>query len=521
VSSAEQCGKFTRIVNVEPTDTWGGIHEPTAVFSLPVIAKALGVDCDELLDAFTDWKNGKLTADGSEMIYNLSDHASTKYTSGVGGYWLKKDGKVVSFGFDSAWGCEFNVNKTMKELRFVLFQKPDVLKDGDVCSVQLGICYKGRMAVLEIIMNVKDGGNGELIALSSLQKVGEKVLTGTFSDPSDRLKIKLDLNDFASLFKGDVVGKALKLYVMTDAEKQLLTDHYSYEISPTVALDIEGTEFNDLSSHDYYVLSYSPYENLFVISMHPDAFKGGQKSSGSVFLVSGDQYYELVMDILFGSEQDEKTHFDILATEQMDVKLMLTGDYYTYLNKLTGEYALVQSPVDWKTVVDLLGTETPVLYAEQKEDGNISYTSRYNAAPGQGFWFTTDGHNAYRTSFFGTTTKIGMYYSDGSFKWYEEPFVDTNAGEIYTLNLYFTNPLKGTAVKYVINVEFVDEISNPSLCYVRRLPAGMDTSTRIEEVCVKSDERSVKSGLFNLQGLRINGLQKGLNIVDGKKVWVK
>ncbi len=521
VSSAEQCGKFTRIVNVEPTDTWGGIHEPTAVFSLPVIAKALGVDCDELLDAFTDWKNGKLTADGSEMIYNLSDHASTKYTSGVGGYWLKKDGKVVSFGFDSAWGCEFNVNKTMKELRFVLFQKPDVLKDGDVCSVQLGICYKGRMAVLEIIMNVKDGGNGELIALSSLQKVGEKVLTGTFSDPSDRLKIKLDLNDFASLFKGDVVGKALKLYVMTDAEKQLLTDHYSYEISPTVALDIEGTEFNDLSSHDYYVLSYSPYENLFVISMHPDAFKGGQKSSGSVFLVSGDQYYELVMDILFGSEQDEKTHFDILATEQMDVKLMLTGDYYTYLNKLTGEYALVQSPVDWKTVVDLLGTETPVLYAEQKEDGNISYTSRYNAAPGQGFWFTTDGHNAYRTSFFGTTTKIGMYYSDGSFKWYEEPFVDTNAGEIYTLNLYFTNPLKGTAVKYVINVEFVDEISNPSLCYVRRLPAGMDTSTRIEEVCVKSDERSVKSGFYNLQGLRINGLQKGLNIVDGKKVWVK
>ena len=27
--------------------------------------------------------------------------------------------------------------------------------------------------------------------------------------------------------------------------------------------------------------------------------------------------------------------------------------------------------------------------------------------------------------------------------------------------------------------------------------------------------------IFNLQGQRIKGLQKGLNIVDGKKVWVK
>ena len=521
VASAEQCGKFTRIVNVEPTDMWGGIHEPTAVFSLPVIAKALGVDCDELLKAFTDWKDGKLTADGTEMIYNLSDHASTKYTSGIGGYWMNRDGKVVSYSYVGDWGCELNVNRTMKELRFVLSQKPDVLKDGDVCSVQLGICYKGRMAVLEIIMNVKDGDSGELIALNSLQKVGEQVLTGAFSDPSDRLKINLDLNGIASLFDGDVVGKALKLYVMSDAENQLLTDCYSYEISPSVTLDIEGTEFNDYSSHEYYVLSYSPYENLFVITMHPDAFKGGQKSSGSVFLVSGNQYYELVMDILFGSEQDEKTHFDILASEQMDVKLMLTGDYYTYLNRQTGEHALVQTPIDWSGIVELLGTESPVLYAEQQKDGNIIYSCRYNAAPGQGFWFTTDGQNAYRTSFFGEGTKVGVYYSDGSFKWYEEPFVYTKAGETYVLNLYFANPGKGTAVKYIINVEFVNEINNSQLCHVRRLPAGMGTSTGIEDVSVKREEKSVKSGFYNLQGQRIKTLQKGLNIVDGRKVMVK
>ncbi len=517
VASAEQCGKFTRVLTVEPEETLG-IHETImASFSLPVIAKALGVDCDELLDAFTDWKNGNLTTDGTEMIYNLSDHASTKYTSGIGGYSMKKDGKVANLNHD--WACDFSVDKSMKELRFLLQQKPDMLKDGDVCSVQLGVYYKGRMVVLEIIMNVRDGGRGELIALSSLQKVGEQVLTGAFSDPSDRLKMKLDLNGIATLFDGDVVGRALKLYVMSDAEKQLLTDRYSYEISPYVTLNIEGTEFNDSCSHEYYMLSYFPYESLFVIGMHPEAFKGGQKSSGSVFLVSGDQYYELVMDILFGSEQEEKTQFDILAAEQMDVKLMLTGDYYTYRNNVTGEYALVQSPIDWSKVVELLGTESPVLYTEQQKDGDINYTCRYNAAPGQGFWFATDGQNAYRTSYFGTATKIGMYYSEGSFKWYEEPFVNTKAGEAYILNLYFANPLKGTAVKYVINVMFVDEIDNTSLCHVRCLPAGMDTPTGIENL-TPTPSQGV-GAIYNLNGQRVNELQKGLNIVDGKKVLVK
>ena len=203
----------------------------------------------------------------------------------------------------------------------------------------------------------------------------------------------------------------------------------------------------------------------------------------------------------------------------MDVKLMLTGDYYTYLNRQTGEYALVQTPIDWSGIVELLGTESPVLYAEQQKDGNIIYSCRYNAAPGQGFWFTTDGQNAYRTSFFGEETKVGVYYSDGSFKWYEEPFVYTKAGEAYVLNLYFANPGKGTAVKYIINVEFVNEINNSQLCHVRRLPAGMGTSTGIDNLTPTLSQG--EGVIYNLQGQRINGLQKGLNIVDGKKIMVK
>ena len=45
--------------------------------------------------------------------------------------------------------------------------------------------------------------------------------------------------------------------------------------------------------------------------------------------------------------------------------------------------------------------------------------------------------------------------------------------------------------------------------------------TVLEEISVQSEEWNVKRSLFNLQGQRINTLQKGLNIVDGKKYFVK
>ena len=44
-------------------------------------------------------------------------------------------------------------------------------------------------------------------------------------------------------------------------------------------------------------------------------------------------------------------------------------------------------------------------------------------------------------------------------------------------------------------------------------------ATGIEEVRCKKEE--VRSDIFNLQGQRISSLQKGLNIVNGQKVFVK
>ena len=82
-----------------------------------------------------------------------------------------------------------------------------------------------------------------------------------------------------------------------------------------------------------------------------------------------------------------------------------------------------------------------------------------------------------------------------------------NAGNIVGLNIDISSYPKG---RYTATVE------NSQEAFTGEFEAQ---ATGIEEVrCNKED---VRSDIFNLQGQRISSLQKGLNIVNGQKVFVK
>jgi hypothetical protein len=55
------------------------------------------------------------------------------------------------------------------------------------------------------------------------------------------------------------------------------------------------------------------------------------------------------------------------------------------------------------------------------------------------------------------------------------------------------------------------------------MPISVDAivagATGIENV--HNSQFTVNNSIYNLQGIRLNGLQKGLNIVNGKKVVIK
>ena len=87
---------------------------------------------------------------------------------------------------------------------------------------------------------------------------------------------------------------------------------------------------------------------------------------------------------------------------------------------------------------------------------------------------------------------------------YEKPI---NAGNIVGLNIDISNYPKGD---YTVTVENSIEL------FIGEFKAQ---TTGIKEVKMKKEE--TKGYIYNLQGQRLNSLQKGLNIVDGKKVYVK
>ncbi len=179
---------------------------------------------------------------------------------------------------------------------------------------------------------------------------------------------------------------------------------------------------------------------------------------------------------------------------------------------------MISTDIDEDGIKALLGTDSPRLYAEQKKGDVYNFTSRYNAAPGQGFWFTSDEGQCYRS--YGSELSIGVYYTEGSLKWYECPANEMRLGNKYKLNLYLANPENGKAVKYEIDVEIVKELQTESVAYVRSLPIGMGTPDGIEKVQEvqgsKGSKGSKVQGLYDLQGRRLlKAPEKGLYIQGG------
>ena len=82
-----------------------------------------------------------------------------------------------------------------------------------------------------------------------------------------------------------------------------------------------------------------------------------------------------------------------------------------------------------------------------------------------------------------------------------------NAGSIVGLNIDISAYAKG---RYTVTVENSEE-SFTGEFYAQ--------TTGIVEVINKTKE--VRSNIYNLQGQRLSSLQKGLNIVNGQKIFVK
>ena len=491
-------------------------REQVIGFNFSRVCQQLGVDKDEFgILLWNQWFRGA-SAEHDYSLYLLTD--------GGGGvladYKLTADGRKAGDS-DGLWKCSIVPHNIIERNRLDFCVSPctdgsddeyPLGKVGDTYNAVFALECQGRIATFDITMNITKE-EGPAIPLSSMEKIGEKVLSAHL-DFAEENTLYFDLADILPLFGDDVEGSNLQLFVMSDAERQLVIG--SNVANQFFDLKIDGMVSTNRKAMDYYVVRYNGYGGAeFSVAASSDVFKGGQKTSGSVFLVADGKYYELILDIQFGDEYADQENFDIVKTEQLDVQLMWTENYFSYRNREDGRFGLISTDIDEAEVKKLIGTNSPRLYAEQKDGNAIAYTSRYNAAPGQGFWFTSDGGQCYRQN--SNYRSIGAYYTEGSLKWYESPSLELD--DRFQVNLYLANPENGKAVKYEIGIELVKELQTESVAYVRKLPIGMDDTNGIHSAPMP---QPTSSALYDLSGRRLQQKPaKGIYIEGGKMILVK
>ncbi len=521
--SDEGEARFVRAVVLNPDEAAETIHLP---FCLGIVATALDTDCSELCHSFAKWIDIDCEIPimyEDEQILCLSDYGSINYSGERrGSYWLSRDGLVKNES-EGDLLYTFSVDTITQYLTLDISQRLGALRNGDVCFAEFAFNLKGRIVTFEITVTISTETRGPSIPMTGMEKVGEQVVSATFDlvqSTTDNI-LNIDYDAILAMFDNDNEGSALQLYVMTDYGQMLLTDYYTYH-SSAVSLDIEGLETSDYSAGLWYILTYDPWLQRMSVKFDSRAFAGGECGSGSVLLVRGNQYCELVLDLHFGYATDSRTDYNIVDMKPLNVRLMTTSTYFTAMTQQGDSviYSLVTTPLDMLYIAEIIGTETPMLYAEEMENGVATLTRNYTAEPGQGFWFKADDCGAY-VSPLAPDCCVGVYYSDGVLKWYEVPDVP-RVGDVYTMNLYLANSKKGLAVMCEVQVEYVEHLEEATIHAIRRLPVGMRTEHDATDIRSLVNGKSIiEKSFYNLNGHRLNAPQRGINIVDGKTIIVK
>lgn len=554
--TSEGEAQFVRRLAVRPGQD-DGIE---VMFNFTTLATALDADREALATDLRQWLSTPATVGTpteEEMIVCLSDDNQTDYYAGFRGMFrLDAEGHSVPVGDvtpqdPSEAGRDSTENPedenadwyasrvaaltyyftcdTVKTagLTLRIENHESTYKEGDECHAEFMLNYQGRSVTFDITVLISDEERGEGIALSTLEKVGEEVLDADIVfDDSQWAKwftygtsVPINAEAVRRAFGDEVSTSDLGLYVMTDFRTQMLTDYFSYH-STFVTLDIEGKETSDLSAGLYYGLKYNPETAAFDIQYKPTSFSGGEVGSGSVFLVSGTKYVEYVLDLHFGYVAEALTDFEVLETTDIDVRLMNTKTNYTYMMDVDTAYvySLASTAIDMSHISQLLGTESPALYAELSDADGVTYTRNYTADPGKGFWLRAEDEDAYVA---GSEAEgnIGVYLSDGELRWYESP-ENIATGDVFKTHLYLVNERKGISVKLNLTISITDDADGITTYAVRRLPLGMSQAEGGTTAVELATFFIPQSTIYNIQGQRISTPVRGMNIMDGKKVWI-
>lgn len=285
--------------------------------------------------------------------------------------------------------------------------------------------------------------------------------------------IKID--SIIGLFKPGTVAADLQ-FTALDADGNPTT-------APTTGEGQNGTAaggyWMDMESHpiswntsvkSYFVNNYNSYIQIGHMD-NASLWEGGEKTTGSLFYVLDNEYYELKMDIQIGQAVDttkvitKPEECAIVATKYYTYRIVPNnnGEYQNYGKNAAGEtdYHLMDKPIDLDInfIEAQLGTTSPVFYGEVIDTAGVAtYSKAYSCDPKPGFWMEPAAvENKSSVSTWKGGDTYGICYANGVFQFFQYPS-SQSVGAKYTDNFYLVNQDAGKQIKYVITVVYVEQI---------------------------------------------------------------
>ena len=196
---------------------------------------------------------------------------------------------------------------------------------------------------------------------------------------------------------------------------------------------------SDANAKSFYA-EYDAGRGVFNVGQMPNTMEVGDKLSATFWLCNKEKYYEV--PVVLNIQDVEKA-----APEAYNE----VGSYsFSFRSLVNGEWNLTEytAPVDVKEVMEKLGTEDLVVYAQSVGE----WTKGYTCTPYPGFWFSPEGNVVGWSE-----AKVGIRFEGDQICMHKNPGA-TAVGDELEHAIYLVNEYTGAYVTLKAKVKFVDEI---------------------------------------------------------------
>lgn len=343
-------------------------------------------------------------------------------------------------------------NGNSEWLNFGIGQALEGMEAGDTARGDLYIIYGNKAWIVHFIMNVPDN-----TPITTLTKVGEETWTIIDRDPrkawNELETLDLDLDAIAEKFTEaagvDVTPDDFVLTASTEAGG--ITTNYTADYDASTGLS--GFWFNEggnavAYADGCYYINYIPADRQMALGNKPGYFKGGEQITGGIYLVVGDFYYEVKMELG-------------IMTPQYTVETCEVIDYDWTIQLVPSQSAWETGRTDMQNIEMMIGLVGDGKLYGLDAGGNLSdwyNISEVNTYGGGGFWMSPNDENNYAyNSGYSSTGSFAIWYYQGECVWFVIPGFRQPGEETHAV-FYIYNFWDGKAVKLNTTLKFVDHI---------------------------------------------------------------